>query len=112
MLDPERAWVDCDATIELSGPGTALCAGEVVDYTAAAGPAEVVVTPTGSYEAQVVDVDWATNDLLDRIRTRIWISPLVGLVRVQVDDRETPRIFTLQELDTPDPSPITTPTGD
>jgi len=112
VLDPERAWVDCDATIELSGSGTAMCAGEVVDYTAAAGPAEVVVTPTGSYEAQVIDVDWTTNDSLDRIRTRVWISPLAGLVRVEVDDRETPRIFTLQEFDTSDPSPITTPTGD
>jgi len=112
VLDPERAWVDCDATIELSGSGTALCAGEVVDYTAAAGPAEVVITPAGSYEAQVIDVDWTTNDSLDRIRTRVWISPLAGLVRVEVDDRETPRIFTLQEFDTSDPSPITTPTGD
>jgi len=112
LLDPERAWVDCDATIDLSGSGTATCAGEVVDYTATAGPAEVVVTPTGSYEARLVDVDWTTNNSLDRILTRIWISPLAGLVRVQVDDRETPRIFTLQEFDTPDPSPITTPTGD
>ena len=112
LLDPERAWVDCDATIELSGSGTATCAGEAVDYAAAAGPAEVVVTPAGRYEARRIDVDWATNNSLDRTRTRIWISPLAGLVRVEVDDRENPRTFTLEELNTPDASPITTPTGD
>ena len=112
LLDPERAWVDCDATIDLSGSGTATCASEMVDYAAAAGPAEVVVTPAGRYEALPIEVDWTINDSLDQIRTRIWISPLVGPVRIEVDDRETPRTFTLQELNTPDASPITTPSGD
>ena len=112
LLDPERAWVDCDATIDLSGSGTATCASEMVDYASAAGPAEVVVTPAGRYEALPIEVDWTINDSLDQIRTRIWISPLVGPVRIEVDDRETPRTFTLQELNTPDASPITTPSGD
>ena len=112
LLDPERAWVDCDATIDLSGSGTATCAGEVVDYAAATGPDDVVVTPAGRYEARLIDVEWTTNNSLDRTRTRIWISPLAGLVRVEVDDRETPRTFTLEELNAPDVSPITTPTGD
>ena len=112
LLDPERAWVDCDATIDLSGSGTATCASEMVDYAAAAGPADIVVTPAGRYEALPIEVDWTINDSLDQIRTRIWISPLAGPVRIDIDDRETPRTFTLQELNTPDASPITTPSGD
>jgi hypothetical protein len=112
LLDPERAWVDCDATIDLSGSGTAMCAGEVVDYAAAAGPADIVVTPAGRYEASRIDVDWTTDNSLDGNRTRIWISPLAGPVRIEVDDRESPRTFTLQELNAPDASPITTPSGD
>ena len=112
LLDPERAWVDCDATLDLSGSGTAMCAGDVVDYAATTGADDVVVTPAGRYEARRIDVEWTTNGSLDANRTRIWISPLAGPVRIEVDNRENPRTFTLGEFDAPDASPITTPTGD
>lgn len=112
LLDPERAWVDCDATIDLSGSGTAICDDDVVDYAAAAGPAEVVVTPAGRFEARLIDVDWTHNDAVGGIRTRLWISVTAGPVRVEVDDGETPRTFTLEEFQAPDDPPVTTLQGD
>ena len=46
------------------------------------------------------------------IRTRLWISPLAGPVRIEVDDGETTRTFTLAELEAPDTPPAPTTSGD
>ena len=112
LLDPERAWVDCDATIDLLGSGTATCAGDVVDYAAASGPVEVIATPAGRYEAQLVEVDWTDGNSLLELRTRLWISAIAGLVRIDIDDGEITRAFTLEELEVPRTTPVTTPSGD
>lgn len=114
LLDPERASVDCDdATIDLGGSGTATCGGATFGYVAGATTTDVIVTPAGRYDALGSAVEWVeSGSPAVTHTTTIWISRSIGLVRIDIDDGETQRIYELVELDASDPAPTTQPAGD
>lgn len=110
LLDPERASVDCDATIELGGSGTATCGTSTVDYVAGDTATDVIVTPAGSYDASGSVIEWMdTSSPATTYTTTIWISRSGGLVRLEIEDGDSQRIYELLELDIPEPAQ---PAGD
>jgi hypothetical protein len=108
MLDPERPWVDCDATVDVTTDGRATCAPDSVEYRSRGTTAESVDTPVGPFEATGASVEWSLDGSPNPYRTTIWSAAGIGPVRIEIDDNESVRTYVLTTLD----PPITEPTGD
>lgn len=113
LLAPESASLECDATIELVGTGTATCGSTTIDHVAASTTTDAIVTPAGRYDATGSVIEWTDSDSPSVTHTTtIWISRSIGPVRIDIDDGETQRIYELLELDVPEPATTTQPAGD
>jgi hypothetical protein len=109
LLDPQRAWVDCDATIDVTASGSATCAGDTVVYTSSTGTTDEVDTPLGTRQATRVVIDWQL-DTDDPMRTTVWTTDDGGPLRIEVADGITAVTYSLTDLEMP-PPPTTEPGG-
>ncbi len=107
LLDPERPWVDCDSTIDVSAGGDATCGSDNVEYEPGDTTRASVDTPVGQFEATGRLIDWSVSGSADQYQTTIWSAAGVGPVGIEINDGDTVRTYELTTLD----RPTTEPTG-
>ncbi len=100
LLDPERLWLDCDATVDTAAPGRAVCGSDRVAYQPTSTTTTTLDTPRGRITATGTTIDWSVDASAERRQTTIWSAAGLGPVRIDIaDDDKTARIY---ELDPPD----------